>query len=238
MNVVRVWRQMSLRASLPLARDQSEHRASLSLRAPVSVAAEAAMMRGCARVRVVMKAVHSLRALRRLLSVAHLPVEVGIVPQQRDSSWHLTLSPVLKGAHPRERPRGQLPVASLQPAGVVWPLSSLHRGRPGHVHLHIDIAMLSEGGRSHQGRPPVAIGAHHVLGGAERPLARDLGQGPRGPPLVEAVRGRGLDKQLGLLDVMIVYVLPEVIVLLDHAGRGVAEDGAHHGGEAAYLDAG
>ena len=81
-NVVGVWSlvRVPLSAPLPLPRDQSQHCAPLSLRAPVSVAAKATMMWGRARVRVVMKAVDSLRALSRLLPVAHLPVEVGIVP--------------------------------------------------------------------------------------------------------------------------------------------------------------
>ena len=234
MNAVRVGQLVT--PSLALARYQRQHRAPLSLRAPVPVAPEVAVLRGRAGVRVVVKAVRGVEPLRRLVPVAHLAVEVGVVPQQRNSSWHLARLPILKGAHPREGARGQLPVSALQAAGVVRPLTSLHRGRPAHVHPHVDVPVLGEGGGAHQGGPAVTVGADHVLGRAERPLARDLGQRPRGPPLVEAVGGRGLDEQLGLLLVVVVDVLPEVVVLLDHAGRGVAEDGAHHGGEAAYLD--
>ena len=241
---------------LPLPRDDGEHGAPLHLRAPVTVAAEVAVVRGGGRGAVQLIVVEGVGAGRGLVvrPVGHLAVEVGVVPQQGPASWHWVVRlPLLEGAHPGEGAGGQPPVPALQPAArlarprpapVRRPAPALPPAPRHRAHADVDgVPVLGEGGGAHQAGSPVAARPHQVLGRAERArLARRVRQRAAGGGAAllvgEAVVARGLDVQLRLLLVVVVDVLAEVLVLLDHAGGGVAEDGAHHGGEAPDLDPG
>ena len=113
----------------------------------------------------------------------------------------------------------------------------LHRTCSCDSHPDVDILSFRKRRCSHQGRSPIAIRSHHILGGSNWSLARNLWQRSGHSSLfVEAVIQRRLDIQLWILFIMVVNVFSKVLVFLHDTSSGVTKDGAHHSGETAYLD--